>query len=78
MFQNIGSYHSLSLRCATTLTLFTVLSTDIGSIMRVEEKKPKESGSVSWTDKSVSYYLLEIDRSEVDAYKARLAQRSSA
>ncbi|RWS25473.1 uncharacterized protein B4U80_08986, partial [Leptotrombidium deliense] len=41
---------------------------DIGTIMHVEEIQPQRKGSVSWTGKSVSYYLHTIDRRKLENY----------
>lgn len=40
---------------------------DIGTIMNISEITPSSS-SVSWTDKPVSYYLHQIDRTKLEAY----------
>lgn len=40
---------------------------DIGAMMHVREVQPKK-GSVSWTDKPVSYYLHCIDRTKLQRY----------
>ncbi|KAH1007008.1 hypothetical protein HUJ04_004290 [Dendroctonus ponderosae] len=40
---------------------------DIGTIMNISEIAPSTS-SVSWTDKPVSYYLHQIDRTKLEAY----------
>lgn len=44
---------------------------DIGTIMHVSEIPPQK-GSVSWTDKPVSYYLHVIDRTKLERYFQRL------
>ncbi|XP_074600536.1 DOT1 like histone lysine methyltransferase grappa isoform X2 [Brevipalpus obovatus] len=41
---------------------------DIGTIMHVREIQPHFKGSVSWTGKSVSYYLHTIDRRKLENY----------
>lgn len=41
--------------------------TDIGTIMNISEITPNTS-SVSWTDKPVSYYLHEIDRTKLEKF----------
>ncbi|XP_050295448.1 histone-lysine N-methyltransferase, H3 lysine-79 specific [Anthonomus grandis grandis] len=40
---------------------------DIGTIMNISEITPKTS-SVSWTDKPVTYYLHQIDRTKLERY----------
>ncbi|GBP29283.1 Histone-lysine N-methyltransferase, H3 lysine-79 specific [Eumeta japonica] len=44
---------------------------DIGTIMHVSEMSPLK-GSVSWTNKPVSYYLHVIDRTKLERYFQRL------
>lgn len=44
---------------------------DIGTIMHVKEIQPKK-GSVSWTDKPVSYFFHNIDRTKLERYFERL------
>ena len=40
---------------------------DIGSIMHVAELSPLK-GSVSWTDKPVTYYLHKLDRAKLEEF----------
>lgn len=51
-----------------THAIFFRSSLDIGSIMRLEEIHPKIKYSVSWTNKSVSYFLHEIDRRKLEEF----------
>ena len=44
---------------------------DIGTIMHVSELKPT-LGSVSWTNKPVSYYLHVIDRTKLERYFSKM------
>lgn len=44
---------------------------DIGTIMHVSELHPL-NGSVSWTNKPVTYYLHIIDRTKLERYFARV------
>lgn len=45
--------------------------TDIGTIMHVSELHPL-NGSVSWTNKPVTYYLHIIDRTKLERYFSRV------
>uniref|UniRef100_A0A182VQN1 Histone-lysine N-methyltransferase, H3 lysine-79 specific n=1 Tax=Anopheles minimus TaxID=112268 RepID=A0A182VQN1_9DIPT len=49
---------------------------DIGTIMHVSEMSPLR-GSVSWTGKSVSYYLHIIDRTKLERYFQRLKTKGT-
>ena len=42
--------------------------TDIGTIMHVSELLKPMKGSVSWTNKPVSYYLHVIDHAKLQRY----------
>jgi hypothetical protein len=48
-----------------------IAHTDIGTIMHVKEILPQK-GSVSWTDKPVSYFFHNIDRTRLERYFEKL------